>query len=332
MPSTIPPVDHNMLSKKVTILTPIYNDWDSFAYLIQAIDRYAAELGEVTIIAVDDGSTQPFPSVMNELKELKHIQNISILHLVRNLGHQKAIALGIAYINVNNPCDLLIVMDSDGEDKPEDIQTLLRENIKYPDQIIFARRARRSEGIVFTAFYLLYQFFFNLLTGRRISFGNFSLIPGGLLNRVAHLPEIWNHFAAGVMRANIPWTSIPTQRGKRYAGKSSMNFISLVIHGLSAISVYIEILTVRLMLVAMVVIAVGIAGFLILLYVKYLTPLAIPGWATNVAIGIVVIMFQAILLLALLAFLTLNYRSTKLFIPAKDYQDYLLNLETIHAH
>jgi heme/copper-type cytochrome/quinol oxidase subunit 2 len=79
----------------------------------------------------------------------------------------------------------------------------------------------------------------------------------------------------------------------------------------------------------MVIIVIGVLGFLVLLYVKYLTPLAIPGWATNVAIGIVVITFQAILLLALLAFLALNYRSTKLFIPAKDYQDYLLGLEKL---
>lgn len=321
-----------MSSKQITILTPIYNDWASFPQLIHDLDRCAAELGDVHIIAVDDGSTQPGPAALNETEELKHIHDISILHLARNLGHQKAIALGIAYINANISCDLVIVMDADGEDKPEDIQKLLKENTKYPDQIVFARRAGRSEGLVFRAFYLLYQIFFSMLTGKRISFGNFSLIPGGLLNRVAHLPEIWNHFAAGVMRANIPWTSIPTQRGRRYTGKSSMNFVSLVIHGLSAISVYIEILTVRLMLVAMVVIAAGITSFFILLYIKYLTALAIPGWATNVAIGIVVIMFQAILLLALLAFLALNYRSTKLFIPAKDYQDYLLNLEKIHVN
>jgi polyisoprenyl-phosphate glycosyltransferase len=321
-----------MSSKKITILTPIYNDWDSFAQLIHDIDRWAGEFGAVNIIAIDDGSTQPCPVVIDKTEELKYIHNISILHLARNLGHQKAIALGIAYINDNVACDLVIVMDADGEDKPEDIQKLLKENIQCPDQIIFARRSGRSEGMIFRAFYFLYQIFFRMLTGNRISFGNFSLIPAGLLNRIAHLPEIWNHFAAGVMRANIPWTSIPTRRGRRYGGKSSMNFVSLVIHGLSAISVYIEILTVRLMLVAMVIIAAGITSFFILLYIKYLTALAIPGWATNVAIGIVVIMFQAILLLALLAFLALNYRSTKLFIPAKDYQDYLLNLEMIHVH
>lgn len=321
-----------MGQKKITILTPVYNDWESFAQLVVQIDKCADELGDVSILAIDDGSTLPITVSTLETGKISSIRSIDILHLARNLGHQKAIAVGLAHINASGVGHMVIVMDSDGEDKPEDLQKLLSESAQYPDQIVFARRARRSEGFLFTAFYLLYQFVFTLLTGKRIAFGNFSLIPSGLLNRVAHLPEIWNHFAAGVIHANIPWRSVPTQRGKRFAGKSSMNFIGLVIHGLSAISVYIEVLTVRLMLVAVVVIVASITAFLIMLYFKYLTPLAIPGWATNVAIGLIIIMFQAILLLALLAFLTLNYRSTKLFIPAKDYQDYLLNLETIHVH
>jgi len=322
-----------MTSMNATILLPVYNDWESFIRLMEGMDRCAGELENITfkIIAVDDGSTFPYAVKKSETDAYRHIREINILHLARNLGHQKAIALGIAYINSNVPSDLVIVMDADGEDQPEDIPSLLEESRRSPGHIVFARRTRRSEGFAFRIFYLLYKLFFKLLTGRAIAFGNFALIPGSLLNRVAHLPEIWNHFAAGVMRANIPLSSIPTRRGKRYGGNSSMNFISLIIHGLSAISVYVEILTVRLMIFATAVIFVGILGFLVLLYIKYFTLLAIPGWATNVAIGIVVIMFQAVLLLALLTFLSLNYRSSKLFIPAKDYQDYLLNLEKVHA-
>jgi glycosyltransferase involved in cell wall biosynthesis len=323
-----------MSKKEIVILTPVYNDWQSFLQLASEIDKYAQDLKDIgiRIIAVDDGSTLIAAFKKEELSMCSHIQEINILHLARNLGHQKAIALGLAYINARIQNDYVIVMDADGEDQPQDILRLLEKSENNPRQVIFAQRARRSEGLIFRSFYFLYKIFFNLLTGARITFGNFSLIPGSLLNRVVHLPEIWNHFAAGIMRANIPWLSIPTERGNRYGGKSSMNFVALVVHGLSAISVYIEILTVRLMLAGILVIAIGMISFLVLLYVKYLTPLAIPGWATNVAIGIVIIMFQAILLLALLAFLSLNYRSSKLFIPAKDYQDYLLDLEQVHVN
>ena len=52
---------------------------------------------------------------------------LQILHLQRNIGHQKAIAVGLAYIKENLACDKVLVMDSDGEDKPEDAAALLRQ-------------------------------------------------------------------------------------------------------------------------------------------------------------------------------------------------------------
>jgi polyisoprenyl-phosphate glycosyltransferase len=319
-----------MSIKTIVITTPVYNDWLSFSSLLREIDVLMDNKRvAIQVMAIDDGSTQSCATIQDQLTGLKHIHQVNVLHLARNLGHQKAIAIGLAYINANIQCDMVIVMDSDGEDQPADISRLIEANENNAGQIIFARRARRSEGFAFQIFYFIYRIFFRLLTGSEIAFGNFSLIPISLLQRVVYLPEIWNHFAAGIMRANQPWKSIPTQRGKRYTGKSNMNFVALVVHGLSAISVYIEILTVRLMLVAVLVIALSVISFLVLLYIKYLTPLAIPGWATNVAIGIVVIMFQAILLLALLSFLVLNYRSSKLFIPAKDFQDYFMNIERL---
>jgi len=320
-----------MSSSSMIILTPVYNDWLSLTSLLREIDgRVDNKAIAVRVVAIDDGSTESCAPVKSQLATLKHIQQVDVLHLARNLGHQKAISIGLAYINTNMTCDFVIVMDSDGEDQPADITRLIEAHAINSDHIIFARRARRSEGLVFRLFYFFYRIIFRLLTGKEIAFGNFCLIPFVLLHRVVYLPEIWNHFAAGIMRANLPRESIPTQRGKRYAGQSSMNFVGLVVHGLSAISVYIEILTVRLMLASGLIISAGVIGFFVLLYVRYLTPLAIPGWATNVAIGIVVITLQAVLFLTLLTFLVLNYRSAKLFIPAKDFQDYFINLERLY--
>jgi hypothetical protein len=70
-------------------------------------------------------------------------------------------------------------------------------------------------------------------------------------------------------------------------------------------------------------------AFLVLIYIRFGTSLAIPGWATNVTVGLTVVMVQAILFLALLSFVVLSYRSAKMFIPAVDYKDYLLRVEHI---
>lgn len=316
--------------QKIVIAIPVYNDWLSLSILLQELDKALAGHGrEVHVIVINDGSTEPSDAIHSESIGANCLKRIDIIRIARNLGHQKAIALGLAYIHDNVPCDQVVVMDSDGEDDPKDILRLLEEHEKARNVVIFAKRSRRSEGNIFRVCYALYRMIFRVLTGKTISFGNFSLIPAPCLTGVVHLPEIWNHFAAGVMRSSLPWKTVATRRGTRYRGKSTMNFTSLVIHGLSAISVYIEVLNVRLMLLTFGFILFGIIGFIALLYIKYLTPLAIPGWATTVAIGLAVIMFQAVLFLTLLSFMILNHRSNKLFIPAKDYKDYFMQLDRV---
>ena len=143
-----------MSLRTITILMPVYNDWDSFSRLVKDIDQSAGELNhsKISIIAVDDGSTQQVPVLNDKAEIYQYIQEISVLHLARNLGHQKAIALGIAYINSNVACDFIFIMDADGEDRPEDIARLLEESNKHTGRVIFARRTRRSEGVVFRIF------------------------------------------------------------------------------------------------------------------------------------------------------------------------------------
>ncbi len=316
------------MPRDVCILTPVYNDWDSLRTLLGALNEMAAQHNlRLRVLAVDDGSTQPPPAW--DLTGLGRIARFEVLSLIRNLGHQRAIAMGLAALNAEGIAAPVVVMDADGEDQPQDIPRLLSAHDQNPGEIIFARRAKRSEGQVFRLFYAIFKMVFWLLVGRQISFGNFCLIPPGLVQRTAYLQEIWNHFAAGIMHARLPWRTVPTERGRRYAGNSQMNLLALVLHGLSAISVYIEVVYIRLLFFAFALIGLDVLGFLVLLYIRFGTPLAIPGWATSVAVGLTVVMVQAVLFLALLSFVVLSYRSAKMFIPAVDYRDYLLKIERI---
>lgn len=314
--------------RELSILTPVYNDWESLALLLRELNELAVQNDlRLHVIAVDDGSTLPPPAL--DLRGLEGIAAFDIVLLARNLGHQRAIAMGLATLNSMDISKPIIVMDGDGEDQPPDILNLLVEHDKNPGEIIFAQRAKRSEGQLFRVFYIFFKVFFWLLTGRHITFGNFCLIPAEQLRRVAHLQELWNHFAAGIMHSGLRWRTIPTSRGKRFAGVSSMNLIALVLHGLSAISVYIEVVYVRLLSFSFALMLLDMLAFLVLIYIRFGTSLAIPGWATNVTVGLTVVMVQAILFLALLSFVVLSYRSAKMFIPAVDYKDYLLRVEHI---
>lgn len=312
---------------RLNIIIPLYNDWDSFVllaeHIISSIDKMI--FNELSFTVVNDGSTVELPK--EKLKNLK--VPIEVLHLTRNLGHQRAIAIGLAHVSTSKKHDAVIVMDSDGEDRPEDISKLVNTLKAQPDKMIFAKRAKRGEGFIFKFFYGIYKLTFKLLTGKSIAFGNFCIIPSKILYKVVALPEIWNHFSGGIMRSKIDFSTLPLDRGKRLAGNSKMNFTSLVLHGLSAVAVYMDIASVRLLIVSVFFIFISILGIITVSSIKLFTPFAIPGWASSVIIGTTSILMQAILISLFLTFLVLNYRMQKLFIPAKHYGDYLDFVETI---
>lgn len=299
--------------REILIVTPVYNDWQSLFILIESIKKVASRNNlEIHILVIDDGSTHP--------PELMFPAELKLVRLARNLGHQRAIAVGLSIVNTMQVKMPVIVMDCDGEDRPEDIPLLLAEYDAHPGQIIFAQRAKRYEGGLFLPFYVIFKFIFHLLTGTKISFGNYCVVPAENLRRIVYMQEIWNNFPAGVMRSGLNWRTVPTERGKRYAGRSKMNLVALVAHGLSAISVFIEVVYVRLLFAALFIMGLDIVAFFVLVYIRFFTLTPVPDWATSVGIGLMVIMVQAILFLALLSFFVLSYRSSKSFIPAIDYK------------
>ena len=142
--------------KDYTIITPVYNDWSSLELLISRMDQSLADMKiNLKIIVVDDCSTFPNETDYSALK-YEVIDEIHLVELTQNLGHQRAIAIGLSYIDQNIETDAVIVMDSDGEDNPSDIKELLNAFDDKSGDIIFASRAKRSENIIFRAFYYLY--------------------------------------------------------------------------------------------------------------------------------------------------------------------------------
>jgi glycosyltransferase involved in cell wall biosynthesis len=107
------------------------------------------------ILLIDDGSSERFLDHFAP-GPLKHLGKISILRLRRNVGHQRAIAIGLAYAEAANCCDIAVVMDGDGEDRPEDVPRLIDELLRLDgSHVVFAERTRRSEGVVFVTMYAL---------------------------------------------------------------------------------------------------------------------------------------------------------------------------------
>jgi glycosyltransferase involved in cell wall biosynthesis len=307
-----------------TILIPVFNDWEALSKLLEKIQSQAEILdSKFSILIVNDCSSLPVKI------EISSNLEISVLHLLRNVGHQKAISLGLAYLAESESKSNVLVMDADGEDKPEDIPAILEASNNNPDKIIFAHRSKRSEGIIFRIFYIVYKMVFKLMTGKVITFGNYSLVPNGLLRKLAFVSEIWNNYPGGVIRSKLPYTSIPLERGKRLAGESKMNFASLVLHGMSTIAVFLDVAAVRIMLTSVFMIACSLIGIVVVLELKFVDEMATPGWASPLASAFFIIVLQAFFISLFLVFTVLSYRSNKHFIPLEDYKPFIEKLEKI---
>jgi polyisoprenyl-phosphate glycosyltransferase len=307
-------------SHELIILMPVYNDWGALSILLPILERELYVNGlRAEVLIVDDGSTAPAPSKLSQNSFIA-IENIDILSVRRNLGHQRAIAVGLSYIEANRPCYAVIVMDCDGEDDPRDVPRLVKECLGNEAQkIIFAARTRRAESLAFRFFYRLYRLIHFLLTGVKVRVGNFSVIPWPALKRLVAVSELWNHYAAAVHKARLPMALVPTQRGKRLEGQSQMNLVTLVVHGLSAMAVFGDRIGVRLLIVVSLGMVLAGASLVGVVGIRLLTNLAIPGWATYVSGMLLVMLIQMLLIILVFAFVILAGRDMASFIPGRDY-------------
>ncbi len=315
-------------NRTLAIVTPVLNDWASLADLVRDLALQPALADRaVTIVAVDDGSTEVDPPGPDCLTGPVH--EIHIVELNANHGHQRAIALGLAYVEQNLPVDLVVVMDSDGEDVPGDVGAMLACEEARPGSLIVARRAKRSENLVFKIGYGIYKWVFYTLTGKPISFGNFSLIPRRRLPNVVYNSGIWNNYAATLLKSRIPIEFVPTHRGKRYHGQSSMNFTSLMLHGFSAISVFTDVVIGRIIIGLVGASLLAAALILAVIFMRFFTDAFVPGYATYVILsGVTVLVLTQftgfLLILSLLA-----GRDRESAVPAVLLQDQLREVRII---
>jgi polyisoprenyl-phosphate glycosyltransferase len=263
---------------------------------------------------------------------LQAIRAVEVLALRRNLGHQRAICIGLSYLDQEYDCEAVVVMDGDGEDDPADVPRLLeRWEAEGRRTIVFAERTRRSEGLGFRAAYVCYKGLHRLLTGRGVRVGNFSVLPRQRLRSLVVVAELWSHYAAAVFISRLPFTMLPTRRAQRLAGRSSMNVVSLVTHGLSAISVFSEVVSVRVLLATLYLGLVSVAGIFTVAGIRLLTPWAIPGWATYTT-GLLLVMLLLVVMFAFLfSFTVLFYRKSAAMLPARDYPLFIDGVHLLHA-
>lgn len=235
--------------KTYKILIPVFNDWESLLILLNNIHILKIDnLAHIKILIIDDCSTE----ILDKKIELSSFKDVEIIKNSKNIGHGKSIAYGINYLIKKNDFDYLIVMDGDGEDRPEEVKELILKSIEVPSKTITANRIKRSENIFFKLSYILHKTLTFILTGYSIRYGNFMCIPKQDLNLIINNKNLSVSFSGTIAKFLKNKNYIHSTRGNRYYGPTKMSFLKLIRHSFLIISIFRKETVIRLSVIFLI--------------------------------------------------------------------------------
>ena len=222
--------------KKIIILLPVYNDWESLIKVLEEINSVIKDVQKYKFecIIVNDSSTIGKPKIIKP----KSFNSLKIINMKENRGHARCNAAGLKYIFENEEFDYVIPMDGDGEDRPEEIKNFLQHLSNNSVRPIVGDRIKRSENIIFKICYFFHKVITFTFAGQSIKFGNYTCLPKLTVEKMIKEKATWNSFSGSLQKVEKNKISSESIRGKRYFGPSKMSFINLLKHSLSIISVF----------------------------------------------------------------------------------------------
>lgn len=270
-----------MSPRHIALIAPCYNEGDVAVRFVREVSEILAPLPIIwTLVLVDDASTDDTVALLQSMPDLAVNGTLQLLSLPYNMGHQLAIQQGLIHASVTN-ADHFVVMDADGEDDPRALVELASST---STPIVLIARGARAGPVGFKLGYWLYRQLFILVTGTRMSFGNYSMIDRGVLQAVLHKGFV--HYAAFLSKQNINKRIITYDRRERIAGTSKMDLPGLSLHAFRSLIEYSEEVLAFFLRSFLMLTVVFIGSMVSIVGIKLFTPLAIPGWASTLCLSL----------------------------------------------
>lgn len=287
---------------RCNVVTPVFRDVESFLLLRQriaeALDASGLDIGETSYFVVDDtAGNDP------EIDGLCELPDVVVVRPPFNLGHQRAIVAGLRSISDRlGDHDVVVTMDADGEDRPEDLPRLVGALLDLDDDrnVVLARRTRRKESPLFRVLYLAFRLLFRMLTGREVRTGNFAAYRGIYAKTMLLQPSFDLCYSSSLITLNPDPVFVPCPRGDRYAGQSRMGLEKLLIHGVRMLMPFADRIAIRSLAVCTAAASLTVGALLVLVVLQ------IVG-ATSISWPIGLVLFAGVVVagLALVNFLVL---------------------------
>jgi len=210
-----------MYKQSLSVVVPIYNDQEVIAELLRRLTAMLTEIvSDYEIILVDDGSRDNSWAVMNT--ERSQYKSLRIARLSRNFGQQNAIAAGLSLTTK----DLIVLMDSDLQDRPEDIPVLIDALLADREATMaIAQWEARKDSRMKIAVSRLFQSVSNRITDIHTMprLGIFRVMKKSVVDELKRFPEKTATAVSLLYFIGHKYVPVPLKRDARFAGKSGYN-------------------------------------------------------------------------------------------------------------
>jgi len=206
---------------RVSVAIALHNEEEVFPELfrrlVAVLDRMPG--GPHEMVFVDDGSTdRSFDLILEAAATDNRVVGV---RLSRNFGHQAALTAALETVTG----DVVIAMDGDLQDRPEEIPRFVAEYEKGFD-VVYARRVRRKESVPLRVSYFLFYRLLNRLAEVEIPVdsGDFALLSRRIVDQINLLPER-NRYIRGLRTwVGYPQVGVQVERDARVALLASVFF------------------------------------------------------------------------------------------------------------
>jgi len=203
---------------RVSVAIPLHDEEPVLAELIRRVTATLDGLpgGPHEIVLVDDGSRDRTFELIQEAAARD--SRVVGVRLSRNFGQQAALTAALETV----VGDVVIVMDGDLQDRPEEIPRFLAEHDRGYD-VVYAQRTRRKEGVVLRGSYFLFYRLLSRLSNLEIPVdsGDFALVSRRVVDQLNFLPERHRYLRGLRTWVGYRQTGIPVERDRRAGGKPS---------------------------------------------------------------------------------------------------------------
>lgn len=215
-----------LYKESISVVVPIYNDEEVIEELQRRLRPVMEQITkDYEIILVDDGSRDRSWEKMQEVR--RENEHIKAVRLSRNFGQQSAIAAGLSLTTK----DLIVLMDSDLQDRPEDIPVLIDALLADPQATMaIAQWEERKDSRMKLAVSRLFQRVSNSITEIHTMprLGIFRVMKKSVVDELQKFPEKTATTVSLLYYIGSKYVAVPLKRDARFAGRSGYNLSKML--------------------------------------------------------------------------------------------------------